>query len=181
MNALKVIQSLIQYRKSKLSNKTQRVIEYIDMCLSHMDKIMGYQKDVNDAEIDQSRKFLKGAYHEMALQLDGVATTVECDIIRNSIVSARIYYHAVKEGKVVDQDLIYDYESRYYIYINNTYDQKEFRQNSYEAFVKQLIKDGREIDKNYIQMELQKILEVCQEDVARISLLKERLKTRKVA
>ncbi|WP_211165482.1 hypothetical protein [Pseudoalteromonas arctica] len=117
----------------------------------------------------------------MALQLNCIATPVECDIIKNSIASARIYYHAVKEGKVVNENLSIDYDSRYQLYVNHIYDQNSFRQSSYETFLRQLVKDKREIDKGYVQMELQKIKEVCQEDVARIMSLKEQLKTRKAA
>ena len=132
-------------RSAKQKEKTQRVIDYIDTCLEHMENIMGYKKDVNEASVEQSRKFLQSAYHEMAFQLNGVATPVECDIIKNSIASARIYFHAVKEGKAVNEDLTIDYESRYQLYINHIYDQKEFRQNSYETFLRQLVKDKREI------------------------------------
>jgi hypothetical protein len=82
---------------------------------------------------------------------------------------------------VVNKSLIIDYESRYQLYINHNYDQNKFRQNSYETFLRQLVKDKREIDKNYVEMELQKIKEVCQEDVARIMSLREILKTRKAA
>ena len=168
-------------RSAKQKEKTQRVIDYIDTCLEHMENIMGYKKDINEASVEQSRKFLQSAYHEMTSQLNGVATPIECDIIKNSIASARIYFHAVKEGKVVNKSLIIDYESRYQLYINHNYDQNKFRQNSYEMFLRQLVKDKREIDKNYVEMELQKIKEVCQEDVARIMSLREILKTRKAA
>ena len=82
---------------------------------------------------------------------------------------------------MVNKSLIIDYESRYQLYINHNYDQNKFRQNSYETFLRQLVKDKREIDKNYVEMELQKIKEVCQEDVARIMSLREILKTRKAA
>lgn len=172
---------LFGIKTARQKEKTQRVIEYIDTCLEHMENIMGYKKDVNESSVDQSRKFLQQAYLELPLQLDGVATTVECDIIKNSIASARIYYHAAKEGRVIDISLESDYESRFQLYQNNIYDQKVFRQNSYEAFIKQLVKDKRKIDKNYVRMELQYIEEVCQEDVARIMALRERLKTRKAA
>jgi len=168
-------------RSAKQKEKTQRVIDYIDTCLEHMENIMGYKKDINEASIEQSRKFLQTSYHEMALQLNGVATTIECDIIKNSIASARIYYHAVKEGKVIDDDLSIDYESRYQLYKNNTYDQQRFRQSSYETLIWKLIKDKRKINKEYVERELQMIIEVCQEDFARIMSLKEQLKTRKVA
>ncbi|KOY46513.1 hypothetical protein ACX03_05920 [Vibrio parahaemolyticus] len=146
-----------------------------------MENIMGYKKDINEASVEQSRKFLQQAYRELPLQLDGVASTVECDVIKNSIASARIYYHAVKEGKVLDSSLENDYESRFQLYVNNVYDQQLYRQNSYETFLRQLVKDKREIDKAYVSMELQKIKEVCQEDVARIMSSREQLKTRKAA
>ena len=168
-------------RSAKQKEETQRVIDYIDTCLEHMENIMGYKKDVNEASVEQSRIFLQNAYHEMALQLNCIATPFECDIIKNSIASARIYYHAVKEGKVVNENLSIDYDSRYQLYVNHIYDQNSFRQSSYETFLRQLVKDKREIDKGYVQMELQKIKEVCQEDVARIMSLKEQLKTRKAA
>lgn len=176
---LGLLLQIFGYRSAKQKEKTQRVIEYIDTCVAHMENIMGYKKDINEASVEQSRKFLQNAFHEMALQLDCLATPVECDIIKNSIASARIYYHAVKEGKIVNADVAIDYESRYQLYINHIYDQKKFRQSSYEAFLRQLVKDKLEIDKDYVQMELQKIQEVCQEDVARIMSLKEKLKTRK--
>ncbi|OEF50749.1 hypothetical protein A1OW_24300 [Enterovibrio norvegicus] len=146
-----------------------------------MENIMGYKKDINEASVEQSRKFLQQAYRELPLQLDGVASTVECDVIKNSIASARIYYHAVKKGKVLDSILENDYESRFQLYVNHVYDQQLYRQNSYETFLRQLVKDKREIDEAYVSMELQKIKEVCQEDVARIMSLREQLKTRKAA
>lgn len=172
---------IVGIRTAKQKEKTQRVVEYIDTCLEHMENIMGYKKDINEASVEQSRKFLQEAYRELPLQLDGVASTVECDVIKNSIASARIYYHAVKEGKVLDSSLENDYESRFQLYVNHVYDQQLYRQNSYETFLRQLVKDKREIDKAYVSMELQKIKEVCQEDVARIMSLKEQLKTRKAA
>lgn len=172
---------IVGIRTAKQKEKTQRVVEYIDTCLEHMENIMGYKKDINEASVEQSRKFLQQAYRELPLQLDGVASTVECDVIKNSIASARIYYHAVKEGKVLDSSLENDYESRFQLYVNHVYDQQLYRQNSYETFLRQLVKDKREIDKAYVSTELQKIKEVCQEDVARIMSLKERLKTRKAA
>ena len=168
-------------RTAKQKEKTQRVIDYIDTILTHMENIMGYKKDVNEASVQQSRKFLQLAYLELPLQLNGVATTIECDVMKNSIASARIYYHAVKEGKVIDSCLEKDYESRFQLYTNHIYEQEFFRQNSYETFLRQLVKDKREIDKKYVSMELQKIQEVCQEDVARIMLLREKLRTRKAA
>lgn len=114
---LGLLLQIFGYRSAKQKEKTQRVIEYIDTCLAHMGNIMGYQKDINEASVEQSRKFLQNASHEMALQLDCLATPVECDIIKNSIASARIYYHAVKEGKIVNTDVTIDYESRYQLYI----------------------------------------------------------------
>ncbi|MEZ8080959.1 hypothetical protein [Enterovibrio norvegicus] len=172
---------LVGKRTAKQKEKTQRVVDYIDTCLEHMENIMGYKKDINEASVEQSRKFLQQAYRELPLQLDGVASTVECDVIKNSIASARIYYHAVKEGKVLDSILENDYESRFQLYVNHVYDQQLYRQNSYETFLRQLVKDKREIDEAYVSMELQKIKEVCQEDVARIMSLREQLKTRKAA
>ena len=172
---------IVGIRTAKQKEKTQRVIDYIDTCLEHMENIMGYKKDINEASVEQSRKFLQQAYRELPLQLDGVASTVECDVIKNSIASARIYYHAVKEGKVLDSSLENDYESRFQLYVNNVYDQQLYRQNSYETFLRQLVKDKREIDKAYVSMELQHIKEVCQEDVARIMSLREKLITRKAA
>lgn len=179
MNIFDIILKLLNLRTTKQKEKTQRVVDYIDTCLQHMNVIMGYKKDINEANVEQSRKFLQQAYLELPLQLDGVASTIECDVIKNSIASARIYYHAVKEGKVLDSCLESDYESRYQLYHHQIYDQLLFRQNSYEAFLRKLVKDKHEIDKTYVKMELQKIKEVCQEDVARIMSLKERLKTRK--
>lgn len=178
-NILDIVLNLIGLRTAKQKEKIQRVVDYIDNCLQHMDNIMGYKKDVNEASVEQSRKFLQQAYLELPFQLNGVASTIECDVIKNSIASARIYYHAVKEGKVLDSCLENDYESRYQLYVNQVYDQQLFRQSSYETFLRQLVKDKREIDRDYVTMELQKIKEVCQEDVARIMSLKEILKTRK--
>ena len=172
---------IVGIRTAKQKEKTQRVVDYIDTCLEHMENIMGYKKDINEASVEQSRKFLQQAYRELPLQLDGVASTVECDVIKNSIASARIYHHAVKEGKVLDSSLENDYESRYQLYVNHVYDQQLYRQNSYETFLRQLVKGKREIDKAYVSMELDKIKEVCQEDVARIMSLREQLKTRKAA
>lgn len=171
---------LIGLHSSRQKEKIQRVIEYIDTCLEHMENVMGYKKDTNEVSVEQSRKFLQVSYHEISLHLNGVATPIECDIIKNSIASARIYYHAVKEGKVIDNELETDYESRNYLYRNNVYDQKTYRESSYEAFLSKLVKGKCEIDTKHAQMELQKIKEVCREDVARISSLKEKLKTRKV-
>jgi len=176
-----LILQIFGIKSAKQKEKTQRVIDYIDTCLEHMNTIMGYQKDVNESSVEQSRKFLQNAHHEINLHLNNVATAIECDIIKNSIASARIYFHAVKEGKVIDDALITDYESRYHLLSKDVYGQRNFRQNSYEAFLRQLVIGERVIDKDYVQMELQKIKEVCQEDVARISSLKEELKTRKVA
>ncbi|WP_211165481.1 hypothetical protein [Pseudoalteromonas arctica] len=45
-------------RSAKQKEETQRVIDYIDTCLEHMENIMGYKKDVNEASVEQSRKFL---------------------------------------------------------------------------------------------------------------------------
>lgn len=178
----KILSLLLQamgIRSAKQKEKTQRVIDYIDTILDHMGNVMGYKKDINEASIEQSRKFLQNSFIELPLQLDGVASTIECDIIKNSIASARIYYHAVKEGKVLDSCLEHDYESRLQLYVSQVYDQQMYRQNSYETFLRQLVKDKREIDKDYLSMELQKIKEVCQEDIARIMSLKEKLRTRK--
>lgn len=181
LRLVSLVLQMVGMRTAKQKEKTQRVVDYIDTCLEHMENIMGYKKDINEASIEQSRKFLQQAYRELPLHLDGVASTIECDIIKNSIASARIYYHAVKEGKVLDSSLESEYESRFQLYINNVYDQQLFRQNSYETFLRQLVKDKREIDKAYVSMELQQIKEVCQEDVARIMALREQLKTRKIA
>lgn len=179
LRVVSVALQLIGIKAAKQKEKTQRVVDYIDTCLEHMENIMWYKKDANEASVEQSRKFLQQAYLELPLQLNGVASTVECDVIKNSIASARIYYHASTEGKVLDRSLESDYESRFQLYVNHVYDQQLFRQNSYETFLRQLVKDKREIDKAYVSMELQKIKEVCQEDVARIMSLREKLKTRK--
>ncbi|WP_281188586.1 hypothetical protein [Vibrio harveyi] len=181
LRLVNIVLQIVGIRTAKQKEKTQRVVDYIDTCLEHMENIMGYKKDINEASVEQSRKFLQQAYRELPLQLEGVASTVECDVIKNSIASARIYYHAVKEGKVLDSSLENDYESRYQLYVNHVYDQQLYRQNSYETFLRQLVKDKREIDKAYVSMELDKIKEVCQEDVARIMSLREQLKTRKAA
>ena len=181
MDIVSIAFKVLGLRTTRQKEKTQRVVEYIDTCLDHMQNIMSYKNDVSEGNIEQSRKFLQQAYLELPLQLDGVATTVECDIIKNSIASARIYYHALKEGKILDSCLEQDYESRYQLYVHHVYDPRLFRQNSYETFLRQLVKDKREIDKKHVEMELQKIKEVCQEDVARIMCLREKLKTRKAA
>lgn len=170
---------LLGMRTSQEKERVQRVIDYIDTCLDHMNKIMGYEEHAQPV-VEQSRMFLQGAHHELPKHLDKVATAKECDIIKKSLMSARIYYHALQDGAIRDKQIKNDYQERYYAYKNNIYDQKEYRQSSYEAFLKQLVNDGREMDSAYMNHERQKIREVCQEDVSRIMLLKERLKTRRV-
>ncbi len=165
-------------QSSKEKEILQRVIEYIETCVEHMENIMGMNSS-NQTQVEYSRKFLQGAYQEMPIHLNELAKPVECDIIKKSLMSARIYYHAVKEGEVRDEDLKIDYQERLSTYRNNVYDQKMFRQNSYEQFLYDMVMHGRKIDKNNPNYSLQKILEVCREDVAKINLLKERLKSRK--
>jgi len=186
MEYLRPVQVIINWviklfglRTAQEKEKVQRVIDYIDTCMEHMHTIMGYSEHSKEV-VEQSRKFLQGVHHEIAIHLDGVATTVECDIIKKSLMSARVYFHAMKDGEIRDEQIKNDYQERLYAYNNNIYSQDDYRQNSYETFLRYLVNDGRCIDSNDIHYDLQKIREVCQEDVSRIQLLKERLKTRKV-
>ena len=170
---------ILGFKVAQEKEKVQRVIDYIDTCMEHMHTIMGYA-NYSENVVEQSRKFLQGAHQDIAIHLDKVATTKECDIIKKSLMSARVYFHAIKDGEVRDEQIKNDYQERYFAYTNNTYSQDEYRQNSYEKFLKYLVNDGEHIDPKDMNYELQRIREVCQEDVARIQFLKERLKTRKV-
>ncbi len=173
------IVKLLGFRTAQEKERVQRVIDYIDTCLEHMRKIMGYEEHP-EAVVEQSRSFLQGAHHELPIHLNKVATAVECDIIRKSIMSARIYYHALKDGEVNDEQIKRDYQERYYAYVSNLYDQDDYRQNSYERFLNDLVNYGVKMDKEWLDHDRQKIRQVCQEDVSRIMLLQEQLKTRRI-
>src|SRR5699024_537956 len=79
--------------------KNQRVIEYIDKCLEHL-RVLITPESHAESEIEYSRKFLQRAYQEVPEILDNIATAKEGDIIRKSLMAGRVYYHAVRYGKV---------------------------------------------------------------------------------
>ncbi len=170
---------LVGIRTSQQKEVIERVIEYINNCLNHLERIMFFEKYSED-EIEYSRRFLQSAYHEIFEHLNGVASAKQCDIIRKSLMGGRIYYHAIKYGKVTEEQIKADYEDRLYAYKNDVYSQREFRQSSNEPVLTELVKNGTVISDDDRDYQLGKIITVCREDIERIESLREKLKTRKV-
>ena len=176
---LKLMFKILCILSKREKEKKSRVIEYIDKCLEHLKVILFYEKHT-EQEIEYSRKFLQGAYQNIYLALDGVASPREADQIKKSLMAGRVYYHAVKYGSVNDDTIKADYTDRLHAYVTNMYKQDEFRQNSNEVVLKELIVDGKTISREEREYKLSKIKSVCEEDIARIETLREVLKTRVV-
>lgn len=138
------------------------------------------QDGKKSSEIEYAHTWLKQAYLDLFNTIGNLASPKECDIIRQSIVSARVLYHAIRYGKVEDESTQKDYEERLIRYTKQVYDQVEFRPNSNELFLRELAKDGKSIQESDRTRILNHIKEVCMEDIARIDSLKEVIKTRRV-
>jgi hypothetical protein len=154
-------------------------VEYIDKCLEHLSILFHYEKHTEE-EHEYARVFLQQAHREVFKILDGVATGKECDIIKKSLMAGRIYYHAVKYGAVNDEQIKVDYRDRLCAYVDQIYTQKEFRQNSNEPVLKELVENGAVISAEDRIDKLSKIKTVCREDIVRIEILRDMLKTRQV-
>ncbi|MCB1734837.1 MAG: hypothetical protein H6981_07570 [Gammaproteobacteria bacterium] len=100
--------------------------------------------------MELARKFLQHAHQEIFHVLDGVAS------------------------------LVADYEERLFAYTKHVYPQKLFRQNSNERFVKEFLKGEQPADREEETRRLEKIKDVCIEDIQRVAHLKEILKSRKL-
>src|SRR5699024_7729462 len=148
-------------------------------CLEHL-RVLITPESHAESEIEYSRKFLQRAYQEVPEILDNIATAKEGDIIRKSLMAGRVYYHAVRYGKVEDDHIKSDYEDRFNTYIEHIYPSDDFRQNSNEKVVKELVRDGKVIPKEERSTVLNYIEQVCREDIARIESLRERIKSRQI-
>lgn len=172
---LKLLNMFARHEKAK----TQRVIEYIDQCLIHMRTVM-HQNGLKLSEVDYAHKWLKQAHLDLLNVVESMVAPKECDILRQSLLSARVLYHAERYGKVDEKQIRNDYEERHTRYVCNVYDQTSFRQSSYEVVLCNLVRDGNVIQESERSLVLDKLKEVCMEDIARIDSLKEQFKTRQV-
>ena len=159
--------------------KNQRIIDYLDECTKHFTIIISHEK-YSQVELEVSHKWLKHAHLDLLRNLGNLLTAQELDILRQSLMSGRIYYHAVRYSKVSDDQILDDYKGRLQRYIENVYDQREFRHNSNERILKDLVKYGKPIPEKEREYILSKVKTVCIEDLARIYAFKERLKTRHI-
>ena len=176
---MKIILQLLAILQKGQEAEAQRVIEYIDACLSHLKTILFMEKHSQE-EVEYSRKYLQKAHQQIFGQLDGIASAKESDIIRKSLMSGRVFYHAAKYSFEVDEQTRSDYNDRYYGLMHEAYGQDEFRLNSNEVLLKQLARDGEQLERDELQDRLVKIKEVCKEDILRIETLREEIKSRVV-
>lgn len=170
---------LISFRSKKEKQKLQRAIEYIDDALKHLKCIVNHEAS-NESEVEYSHKHLRNAHFNIFPVLGKVLTGQDCNIIRQSLMSGRIYYHAVKYGKVSEEDIKRDYEERFYLIANNIYDNRTFRYNSNEKVLKELVKDGRVVSGDERKQVLNEIKATCLEDISRIETLRDRYKSQQV-
>ncbi len=170
---------LLHLRARREKEKSQRVIEYIDQCLMHMRTVM-HQNGLHDSEVEYAHTWLKQAHFDLPNIVKNLATPKECDILRQSLISARVFYHAVRYGKVDEERIKNDYEERFTRYVCQVYDQNSFRKNSNETILRDLVRDGEVIQESERKRILENLMTVCMEDIARIDSLKEQLKTRQV-
>ena len=170
---IKLLTFMSVSRKAKLN----RVVDFIDKCVEHMKTIL-YQNNEDVEQVEFSRKWLQQAHQDIFDIVGSLVNASECDILRNSIVSARVFHHAVQYGKVDDERIKFDYSERFVRYTNGSYDQQRFRQNSNEVVLKKLVFDGLVINEEIRKHVLENLKDVCEEDVARVSILKEKIKTR---
>lgn len=164
---------LLDIRTRREKTQNQRIIEYIDQCLSHMRTVM-HQDESKMYEIEYAHKWLQLAHLDLLNVVENLAAPEECDILRQSLMSARVLHHAIRYGKVDDGSIQKDYRERFTRYTRQLYDQNSFRQNSNEVVLQELIQDGKVIHVSKRQCILDQIREVCMEDIARIDSLKER-------
>ena len=159
--------------------KSKRAIEYIDTCLEHM-KVILDDDEYRKSEIEYSHSWLKGAHLDIFSAVGNLVTPKECDLIRQSLMSARIFFHVSRYGKVSEIAIRHDYQERLARYETGCHDQKDFRQNSNEKVLAAIVKDGHVVSLGERAYMLEKLKTVCVEDVARIDALRETLKTRQV-
>lgn len=176
-----IIQLLLQVL-SKLDkeaiNKHKRIIEYIDTLIESFNVIINYDKYTKN-ELDFAHKKLKISYHDIMPAIGDILDAQTIERIKLSLMSGRVLYHVICYSKVTDVDTIQDYEYRFNIYTKyQYYSSDEFRQNSYEKFIKHIVKDGEVIDEKEKKMKLSHLREVCMEDIARINSIKEEIKTK---
>lgn len=144
---------------------------YVEYCISKFQIILKSKGDIND-EVSYAHEELKVAYDELLVNVGDVFTASELDIIKMSLMSARVYYHALKFGSVSDKDVVKEYEYRFQKYIRNEYSQEDFRQNSYEVMLRRLVKDGIILDDSNRERKIFELRQVCLEDVARIECIR---------
>lgn len=171
--------NLLDLHARREKEKSRRVVEYIDLCLTHMHTVM-HQDGSRSHEVEYAHAWLKQAHLDLLNVVENLLTAKECDILRQSLMSGRIFYHAVRYGKIDDDKIQQDYEERFTRYVCRVYDQDSFRQSSNEVVLRDLVRDGRVIGAAERKEVLEQIEMVCMEDIARIDSLKEQIKTRQV-
>ena len=159
-------------------NKHKRIIEYIDALTENFNVIINYDKHTKN-ELDFAHKKLKISYNDIMPTIGNILDAQTIERIKLSLMSGRVLYHVICYSKVTDEDTIQDYEDRFNIYTKHQYySSDEFRQNSYEKFIKYIVKDGEIVEEKEKKTKLSNLREVCMEDIARINSIKEELKTK---
>ncbi|MBW4056166.1 MAG: hypothetical protein HIU83_12360 [Proteobacteria bacterium] len=179
IDALTWLLKLMSFRSKKEKQKLQRAIEYIDDSLKHLKCLINHETS-NESDMEYSHAHLKTAHFNIFPILGKVLTGQDCNIIRQSLMSGRIYYHAVKYGKVSDEDIKRDYEERFYLIANNIYNSNTFRHNSNEKVLRELVKDNRVVSGDERKVVLDEIKATCLEDISRIETLRDKYKSQQV-
>jgi predicted MPP superfamily phosphohydrolase len=156
-----------------------RIIDYLDTLLKNFTVLVEYDKHTQN-ELDFAHKKLRVFYQDIMITIGDLVDAQTLEKIKISMMSGRVLYHAICYSKIEDKDVKNDYEYRYNYYVNQEYYGLDLRQNSYEKFLKYMVKDGEVIDENDRKRRIGQIIEVCHEDIARITSLKEQVKTKLV-
>lgn len=156
-----------------------RVIEYLETLLKNFNVLVEYDKHTQN-ELDFAHKTLRIFYQDIIITIGDLVDAQTIEKIRISMMSGRVLYHAICYSKIEDKDVKNDYEYRYNYYVNQEYYGRDLRRNSYEKFLKYLVKDGEIINNDEKKRRIGEIIEVCHEDIARIVSLKEQVKTKLV-
>ena len=174
------LQKIILRQSTIEKNKQKRVIEYLEECIAKFHTIMDHEIR-NRNEVEYAHQWLKRAHQDIYNQVENIVTPKECDIIRQSLMSARVYYRANMYGCVGDGAAIQkDYTERLSKYTHHVYEQKEMRENSNEIVLVELVRDGRALGQDERKDKLARIKTVCMEDMTRIESIKEVAKSRLV-
>jgi hypothetical protein len=171
-NIIKIYQIL----KIKESDRYNLVTKYLVNIQINFSIIIKCNGQISD-EFEMAHKNIKSIHRTIVYDLKNSMGLQDCDLVRKSLISGRILYWAIKFNKMDDEEIKTIYMERFDEYMNPSYTQEQFRQNSNEPVLVKLVRDGMVISAAEKKSVIDQIKSVCMEDMARIGEISRRIES----